>query len=331
MSELSNHKIFSINEHNFKTMAMEVFRFQYDNNEVYRQFANILTLSPANVPSLQDIPFLPIAFFKSHPVKSTNFLPETVFESSGTTKNTTSRHFVKAIELYKTSFLRAFNIFYGDPRDYCVIGLLPSYLERGNSSLTFMVDELIRRSHHPYSGFYLDEFDSLAKVLEVLERNKQKTLLIGVTFALLDFAERHTLSLEHTIIMETGGMKGRREELTRQQVHNFLRERLGVNQVHSEYGMTELLSQAYSKGEGVFYCPPWMRVLLREEDDPLELVHTPAYTSQSGVINVIDLANIYSCSFIATDDVGRLTADGGFEVLGRMDNSDIRGCSLMVI
>ncbi len=331
MGELLNHKIFSINENNFETIALEVFRFQYDNNEVYRQFAEILQLTPANVYAIKDIPFLPIAFFKSHSVKSTNFSPETVFQSSGTTKNTTSHHFVKDIALYKRSFLQAFDIFYGDPRDYCVIGLLPSYLERGNSSLTFMVDELIRQSHHRQSGFYLDEFDSLAKVLQELERNNQKTLLIGVTFALLDFAGQHTLSLEHTIVMETGGMKGRREEMTRQQVHAVLRERLGVKQVHSEYGMTELLSQAYSKSDGIFYCPPWMRVLLREEDNPLEIVQTRASSSRSGIINVIDLANINSCSFIATDDVGRLTADGGFEVLGRMDNSDIRGCSLMVI
>ena len=229
------------------------------------------------------------------------------------------------------SFSKAFASFYGDITEYCIIGLLPSYLERKDSSLTLMVDELITASGHRHSGFYLDEYDKLHVVLKELEASGQKTLLIGVSFGLLDFAELYTLSLKHTIVMETGGMKGRREELTRDQVHEFLQQRLGVNAVHSEYGMTELLSQAYSSGNGIFYCPPWMKIVLREEDDPLSVKEAQMGTAITGVINVVDLANIYSCSFIATDDVGKIFTDGGFEVLGRIDNSDIRGCSLMVV
>lgn len=331
MTDKLNHKIFSINAWEFELVALEVFRFQYENNLVYRQFVEALQVDMARVDSIRTIPFLPISFFKSHKVMTTEFLPEEVFESSGTTLAISSHHYVKRLSQYKESFLKTWKIFYGNPGQYCIIGLLPSYLERKNSSLALMVSELIAVSEHPQSGFYLYEYDKLYTLLRDLEKKGQKTILIGVTFGLLDFAEQYSLSLNHTIIMETGGMKGRRDELTREQVHEFLQERLGVAKVHSEYGMTELLSQAYSKGEGIFHCPPWMKVLLREEDDPLKVKNIVDDTSNSGVINIIDLANIDSCAFIATDDVGKLYADGSFEVLGRIDNSDIRGCSLMVV
>lgn len=315
----------------FEYHALEVFRYQYENNNVYRRFADILQIDVAAINTIAAIPFLPISFFKSHIIQTGTFLPEAVFESSGSTQMVQSRHYVKSISWYKETFMKAFQLFYGKPDQYCIIGLLPSYLERKNSSLTLMVDELIRACNHPESGFYLDEHEKLYSVLKELEKKEQKIILIGVTFGLLDFADKYKLSLQHTIIMETGGMKGRREEITRQQVQDFLLERLGVAEVHSEYGMTELLSQAYSKGKGMFYCPPWMKILLREEDDPLKVYDESLTAERSGVMNIIDLANIDSCAFIATDDVGKIHADGGFEVLGRMDNSDIRGCSLMVV
>lgn len=233
---------------------------------------------------------------------------------------------MKDINLYKQSFSKAFELFYGDIKDWCVIGLLPSYLERNNSSLVLMVDELIKMSGHADSDFYLYDFDKLQSTLQRLEMQQQKTLLIGVTFALLDFADSHPMQLDHTTIMETGGMKGRRKELTRFEVHDYLKQKFDVKNIHSEYGMTELLSQAYSKGDGIFVCPPWMKVLVRDEEDPLRVS-----VSGRGVLNVIDLANIYSCSFIATDDVGMVYEDGSFEVFGRLDNSDIRGCSLLVV
>jgi hypothetical protein len=287
---------------------------------------------PGDVKKITQIPFLPISFFKTHQVTTTEFNPEAVFESSGTTQTSRSRHFVKYLDLYKKSFLKAFNLFYGDPEEWCIIGLLPSYLERNTSSLVAMAEELIRKSADARSGFYLTEYSALHKKLMELENEKQKTLLIGVTFALLDFAWKHPVKLKHTIVMETGGMKGRKDELTRQQVHEMLMNQMGVPVVHSEYGMTELLSQSYSKSNGLFSSPPWMRILLRNEDDPFTIqedfisIRSEPIT---GVINVIDLANIYSCAFIATDDLGKLHHDGSFEVLGRLDHSDIRGCNLM--
>jgi len=237
-----------------------------------------------------------------------------------------SRHLVKDLSLYRESFTRGFELFYGSASEYCIIGLLPSYLERENSSLVLMADDLIRQSGHPQSGFYLNEFDKLAALLRELESREQKTLLIGVSFALLDFAEQYPIPLKHTIIMETGGMKGRRKELIRQELHAILQQSFSLSAIHSEYGMTELLSQAYSKGEGIYHCPPWMKILLRDDEDPLRVI-----TSGSGVVNVIDLANIHSCSFIATDDAGKVYPDGSFEILGRVDGSDMRGCSLLVI
>ena len=237
-----------------------------------------------------------------------------------------SRHYVKESELYKRSFLKGFEQFYGDVKDLCVLGLLPSYLERKNSSLVFMVDELIRQSNNEHSNFYLYEFAKLQHVLKKLEDEQQKTLLIGVTFALLDFSQQFPFHLKNTIVMETGGMKGRRKEMTREEVHEILCNNFQIRQIHSEYGMTEILSEAYSKGKGKFFCPPWMRVLVRDEEDPLLVKEYGR-----GVLNIVDLANFYSCSFIATDDTGTVHEDGSFEVHGRIDNSDIRGCSLMVI
>ncbi|MEP6749610.1 MAG: acyl transferase [Bacteroidota bacterium] len=321
-----NDKIFNLPPANFEEIALQAFVYQYTSNTIYAQYASAVGKSPEKVNALADIPFLPIRFFKSHAVISGNFEPEAIFESSGTTQTINSRHLVKSLDLYKRSFMQAFGQFYGPVAEWCIIGLLPSYLERSNSSLVVMVDELIKQSNHAESGFYLYEHEKLFNTLEALEKRKQKTLLIGVTFALLDFAEVYQMNLKHTIIMETGGMKGRREEWTRQQVHDFLTAQLGVPSIHSEYGMTELLSQAYSDGNGIFYCPPWMKILLREDDDPLRIAG-----SGNGIINVIDLANIDSCSFIATDDAGKLQPNNGFEVIGRTDNSDLRGCSLLAL
>lgn len=314
----------------FERSALEVFRFQYYENEVYQSFITALKIDPKKVSRITDIPFLPIQFFKSHIIKTSDFVPEAIFESSGTTQTINSRHFIKDISIYKKSFLKAFELFYGNPSEWCIIGLLPSYLERNNSSLVVMADELIRKSNHTDSGFYLYEQDKLHATLQRLEQQQQKTLLIGVTFALLDFAETYPMPLQHTIIMETGGMKGRRQELTRDEVQQVLKKAFQTNQIHSEYGMTELLSQAYSKEDGIFYCPPWMKVLIRDEEDPMN-VNIPEQSVLTGTVNIIDLANIYSCSFIATEDAGRLYPDGSFEILGRIDNSDIRGCSLLAL
>jgi Acyl-protein synthetase, LuxE len=326
-------RIFAASAKDFTDLALTVFHFQYQNNGFYRDYCNTLNIAVNSVDSLKKIPFLPIDFFKSHQVKTTDFLPEAIFESSGTTATVSSKHQVKDINLYKKSFSAGFNKFYGAPAGKCILGLLPSYLERNNSSLVYMVDELIKQSHDKLSGFYLYDLDKLHSTILHNEILQKTSILIGVTYALLDFAEKYPMQLRHTIVMETGGMKGRREELTRQQVHELLQNNLGITHVHSEYGMTELLSQAYSKADGIFNCPPWMKVLLREEDDPFA-IWTAADVKQkpvSGAINIIDLANIYSCSFIASNDVGRLFGNESFEVLGRMDNSDIRGCSLMAV
>jgi hypothetical protein len=320
-------KIFSIqNGEDFNMEANRVFLFQFEHNPVYRQWCSLLGVDGLNELAIHQKPFLPISFFKTHRIASTLFEAATIFESSGTTQTINSKHFVKDIELYRTSFVKAFELFYGDIKDWCIIGLLPSYLERKGSSLIMMVDEMIKISGHEKSGFYLNEHEKLASTLLELERHEQKTLLIGVTFGLLDFAEQHKLQLNHTTIMETGGMKGRRKEMTRQEVHDMLKKSFSVENIHSEYGMTELLSQAYSKGNGRFACPPWVKILVRDEEDPL-LVKEHG----KGILNIIDLANAYSCSFIATDDVGIVHPDGSFEVQGRLDSSDIRGCSLLVM
>jgi hypothetical protein len=318
-------KIFDVQKHGFEQLALEIFQFQAAENNLYRSFLQALQIDPRNVQTVASIPYLPVSFFKQHDIITGTFRPEVVFESSGTTQSGNSRHLLKSVELYKRSFTKAFDLFYGSPKDWCIIGLLPSYLERNNSSLVMMVNDLIAMSAHPESGFYLNEYEKLALLLQKNEDAKQKTLLIGVTFALLDFAQLFRFPLNYATVMETGGMKGRRKEITRMEVHAILKEAWNLASIHSEYGMTELLSQAYSYGDGVFRCPPWMNIMLRDEDDPL----TVKASNKNGLVNVIDLANLYSCSFIATDDIGRLHADGAFEVIGRMDSSDVRGCSLM--
>ncbi|NOT93959.1 MAG: acyl transferase [Ferruginibacter sp.] len=326
-------RVFAASSKNFTELAVELFHFQYNNNPVYKKYCTTLNIAVNEVDSLQKIPFLPISFFKSHQIKTTDFNAQAIFESSGTTSTINSKHFVKDIEVYKKSFNSCFEKFYGAANSKCILGLLPSYLERSNSSLIFMVEELINSSNNNLSGFYLYDHAKLYSTILHNEILKQPTILIGVTYALLDFAEKYPMQLRHTIVMETGGMKGRREELTRQEVHQLLQKNLGISLVHSEYGMTELLSQAYSKGDGIFHCPPWMKVVIREEDDPFAIYLADDVKEKpiSGALNIIDLANIYSCSFIATSDVGRLYSNESFEVLGRMDNSDIRGCSLLAL
>ncbi len=315
-----------INEDNFESYALSVFRHQYKHCKVYQDFTAAIGRHVDDIVALRDIPFLPISFFKTHTVISGQFEPEVIFESSGTTTTVNSKHLVRDAGLYRESFLLAFQQFYGQPQDYVFLCLLPSYLERGNSSLVYMADELIRKSGRFESGFYLNEWEQLAGILQELKNQDQKVMLLGVTFALLDFAEHYPMDLSGVMVMETGGMKGRREEWTRDQVHHFLKEKWKLEHIHSEYGMTELLSQAYSKGAGIFEPAPTMKVLVRDENDPFDLK-----ASGSGCINVIDLANIHSCSFIATDDIAKLKTDGSFEVLGRLDNSALRGCSLMVV
>jgi hypothetical protein len=319
-------RIFGVGEKDFAVGALDIFRFQYENNALYRLYTDTLGVDPQSVEGITEIPFLPASFFKTHGVRSTDFIPGIVFESSGTTGAGGSRHEVKDPGMYRKSFTTGFERLYGPITDWCILGLLPAYLERSHSSLVYMVQELIGQSGRPESGFYLHEVESLYKLLLELEARRQQTMLIGVTFALLDFAEKYSMNLSHTVIMETGGMKGRRREITREELHAFLVSKLGVHSIHAEYGMTELLSQAYSPGMGLFSSPPWMRALVRKEDDPFEVRERG-----EGILNIIDLANLYSCSFIATEDIGKIHPDGRFEVSGRLDNSDIRGCSLLVI
>jgi len=319
-------KIFSVTENAFGQLAFDIFRFQYEANTIYNSYVNALGVNPSTVDEIEKIPFLPISFFKTDEIKSGKFNAEVIFKSSGTTQTKNSQHHVKDASIYIQSFSTAFEKIYSDLEGWCVLGLLPSYLEKGDSSLVYMVDTFIKKSKNSQSGFYLYDLDKLKETLVSLERSNQKTLLIGVTYALLDFAERYPMALKNTIIMETGGMKGRREELTRMEVHERLRKAFDKSEIHSEYGMTELLSQAYAKKEGRFQCPPWMEVLMRDDEDPLSV-----RSFGPGAINIIDLANVYSCSFIATDDVGKLYADKSFEVLGRMDGTDLRGCSLLTV
>ncbi|WP_240410030.1 LuxE/PaaK family acyltransferase [Flavisolibacter nicotianae] len=312
------------NEKQFRQIALEVFRRQYFHTAIYRSYCDALGQSPETVSAIEAIPFLPISFFKSHVVKNGDFDPVTVFQSSGTTGLTTSRHYIKDLSLYEKSFLDCFERFYGKPEKFCILGLLPSYLEQGSSSLVYMVDTLIKKSGHPQSGFYLYDHDKLQATLSQLEESGQPSILFGVTYALLDFAATHALPLKNTIVIETGGMKGRKKELTKAELYQELKTAFSLSHVHAEYGMTELLSQAYAI-DGIYRSPAWMRIILRDETDPFCLGGT------SGAINVIDLANLHSCSFIATEDLGKLHADGSFEVLGRMDHTDIRGCSQLAL
>lgn len=310
----------------FEKAALEIFYHQAKNCTVYNQYIHHLRIKPDEIISYREIPFLPIAFFKSHEVLSTVATPEIVFSSSGTTGQTQSKHLVSDVKIYEQSFNLAFERFYGSIKDTCLLALLPSYLERDGSSLIYMVDSLLKQSEHPKSGYFLHDLEQLYQTLKDLQSAGQKTILIGVTYALLDFVEQFELNFPELIVMETGGMKGKRKELVREELHQLLCNGFGVSKIHSEYGMTELLSQAYSAGDGIFNCPPWMKILLRDTYDPLALVGK----KQTGGINVIDLANLNSCSFIATQDLGKLYNDGSFEVLGRFDNADIRGCNLLV-
>lgn len=320
--------IFTIsNQKQFEKIALKVFRFQYENNLVYRTFCDYLKTDPQKVKSLEQIPFLPIQFFKSHPVVSNSDPAQVTFTSSGTTGMITSKHIVTDVSLYEESYRKGFSQFYGNIEDYAVLALLPSYLERDGSSLIYMVEDLIKLSNHPESGFYLHNHEELTQKLIELDKSGQNTILIGVTYALLDLIEKNSFKLQNTIIMETGGMKGKRKEMIREELHNQLCDGFGVSAIHSEYGMTELLSQAYSLGEGIFECPSWIQILVRDTEDALTYVKE----GKTGGINVIDLANINSCSFIATQDLGKKYPNNSFEVLGRFDNSDIRGCNLMVL
>lgn len=321
-------RIFNIKSYSdFRETALQIFNYQFNNNKVYHDFIISLGKNPAEIRTTADIPFLPVEFFRNHKIVTGSLPVEMVFESSGTTGFIPGKHFINDLGLYEESFLKSFRLFYGEPEKFLIAALLPSYTERSGSSLIYMADNLIRRSQYPESGFYKDNYEDLIPVLKKAGKERATILLLGVSFALLDLAENRSPDLSGVIVMETGGMKGRRKELTRYEVHDILKEKLNVSSIHSEYGMTELLSQAYSKGNGIFYCPPWMKIVIRDPLDPLTLMNEPG---QTGGINIIDLANINSCSFIATSDLGKVHADEGFEVIGRFDNSDIRGCNLMV-
>ena len=331
---ISDQDIFTISsQKQFEKIALKVFRFQYENNLVYQEFCDFLNTDVQKVKSLEQIPFLPIQFFKSHDVVSSTDAIQDVFASSGTSGMITSKHLVTDTSLYEQSYRTAFSQFYGNIEDYVVLALLPSYLERSGSSLIYMVKDLIELSNNEDSGFYLNNYDELIAKLVSLDNAGKNVILIGVTYALLNLVEKQKFQLKNTIIMETGGMKGKRKELIREELHEILCDGFGVSSIHSEYGMTELLSQAYSLGNGIFECPSWMQILIRDTEDALKYVEN----GKTGGINVIDLANINSCSFIATQDLGKKYSHqpanrqaGSFEVLGRFDNSDIRGCNLMV-
>ncbi|MCA6361597.1 MAG: acyl transferase [Bacteroidetes bacterium] len=310
----------------YDALTLRVFRHQAQHVAVYREFVQLLGITPENVTSPAQIPYLPASLYKTHRILEDGLQPQQIFTSSGTTGQITSQHFVADVSLYEESFMRSFELFYGDIQNYVVLALLPSYLEREGSSLVYMADALIKRSNRPESGFYLHNLAELAALLRQLSQAAQPVLLLGVTYALLDLAEQFPQPLPHTIIMETGGMKGKRREMIREEVHETLCSAFSVAHIHSEYGMTELLSQAYSKGDGIFYCPPWMRIHIREMNDPL----STAGFGKTGGVCITDLANLHSCSFIATQDLGKLHENGSFEILGRFDHSDVRGCNLMV-
>lgn len=320
-------QVFTIaNEEQFSTLALQVFRYQAATCRVYNEFIRGLGIDAAAVSHINQIPFLPIEFFKSQQIVSNTDAVQVTFSSSGTTGITTSRHTVTDVSWYEESFRKAFSLFYGDITSYTILALLPSYLEREGSSLIYMAEDLIKRSSNADSGFFLYNHDELFHQLKKQQQSSKPTILIGVTYALLDFAEQYQVDFPGLIIMETGGMKGKRKEMIREELHEQLCKGFGVDTIHSEYGMTELLSQAYSKCYGIFNCPPWMRIITRDTNDPVTIIND----NKAGGINVIDLANINSCSFIATQDLGKVYADGSFEVLGRFDNADIRGCNLLI-
>lgn len=323
----SGKNIFEIdNVRSLNELALEIFRYQATYNAVYREFIQKLSIRPDQVDCVEEIPFLPVSFFKTDYVMTGNFQPEMIFSSSGTTGAATSRHYVKDLQLYQESFLNGFRYFFGNIKEYVVLALLPSYLEREGSSLVYMAEKLIKLSNDKHSGFYLHDYEKLSETLHALKKLGKKVLLLGVTYALLDLSEQYPIHFPDLIVMETGGMKGKRKEMIREELHARLTSAFGVKKIYSEYGMTELLSQAYSKGDGIFATPPWMKVLVRDINDPLTILSA----GHIGGINIIDLANIYSCSFIAVQDLGKIDATGRFEVIGRFDNSDVRGCNLLV-
>jgi phenylacetate-coenzyme A ligase PaaK-like adenylate-forming protein len=323
----SKQQVFSItHQEQFNNIALQVFQYQAQNCSVYKTFLSGLKVDLASITKIQDIPFLPIQFFKAQHILSSADDVQVTFTSSGTTGMITSSHYITDVSWYEESFRKAFQLFYGDIKDYTILALLPAYLERPGSSLIYMAQDLITRSSNPDSGFYLYNHDDLLEQLKKQQLTKKPTLLIGVTFALLDFVEQHQITFPELIVMETGGMKGRRKEMIREELHETLCKGFGVDTIHSEYGMTELLSQAYSKGAGIFNCPPWMQVITRDTNDPLSIITN----GKAGGINVIDLANINSCSFIATQDLGKIHPNGDLEILGRFDNADIRGCNLLI-
>ena len=320
-------KIFNIQNHSdFKKQCLDIYHFQYQNNYVYQNYCNMICKNPININEINKIPFLPISFFKTKKILSVDKF-EKVFYSSGTTTKSRSKHFISDLKLYQESFINNFRLNYGDINQYTIIALLPNYYENKDSSLIYMVERLIKLTKSNESGFYLDDYSKLSKTLIELEiKNDRKTILIGVPYALLDLIDFNQFELNNTIIMETGGMKGKRKEMVRKELHDKLKSGFGVKKIHSEYGMTELLSQAYSKGDGVFKTPLWMKAFIRDINDAQNL----DFNKKSGAINIIDLANYNSCSFIATDDMGKLVNDDEFEVIGRIDNSDVRGCNLLI-
>ena len=320
-------KIFDIKNHSeFKKQCLDIYNFQYENNMVYKNYCNMICEDPTDVNEINKIPFLPISFFKTKKILSTdNF--EKVFYSSGTTTNSRSKHFISSLKLYQKSFINNFKLNYSDITQYTILALLPNYYDNKDSSLIYMIEKLIKLSKSKESGFFLDDYINLSKkLIELDTKRERKTILIGVPYALLDMIDFNQFQLNNTIIMETGGMKGRRKEMVRTELHDKLKRGFGVSKIHSEYGMTELLSQAYSKGDGIFKTPSWMKVIIRDINDAQNL----DFNKKSGAINIIDLANYNSCSFIATDDMGKHVNDNEFELIGRVDNSDIRGCNLLV-
>lgn len=325
---MNYQEIFNIKtDAQFLDVALKIFRFQAENNKVYKNFVTLLNVKTEEVTTLEKIPFLPISFFKSHKIVSNQHSIKETFFSSGTTSQDLSKHHITDLEIYKTSYLKGFESFYGNLNEYTILALLPNYLERKGSSLVYMVDDLIKKTNNPNSGFYLNNLEELAQKLTELDKKGKKVLLIGVSFALLDLIEKQQFHLKNTIIMETGGMKGRRKEIIRTELHEKLCNGFGLRKIHSEYGMTELLSQAYSSGNGIFKTPNWLKISIRDTEDSLTILPH----QKAGGINIIDLANINSCSFIATQDLGKTFSDNSFEILGRFDNSDIRGCNLMVV
>jgi len=323
---LNVKNVFNVKDADFEPLALQIFSYQAQNNKIYKSYLKHLNTDVSAVDSIKKIPFLPISFFKTHKILADKQKEEIIFSSSGTTGMQTSSHFVADLKLYEQSFLKGFQQFYGDVEEYCILALLPSYIEKGGSSLVYMTKTLIEKSKHSQSGFYLHNLDDLANTLETLNKKGQKTLLIGVSYALLDLIEKYQFNLKNTIVLETGGMKGYRKEMIKEEFYAVLKKGFGVSEIHSEYGMTELLSQAYSYNNGRFKTVPWLKILIRDINDPFDFLPL----EKSGGINIIDLANIYSCSFIATQDLGKNHSDGTFSILGRFDDSDIRGCNLLV-